>query len=133
MWGELLSVFLVFFVTFLLFPGVAIVKTVYRGELGSGSAYLGSGGWWGVVLLAVFNVFDTVGRFLPAYPNLVPVSRAGLLPATLARFVFVPLLVGCVKGWPGMGDITTLFAMMFFAMTNGCFASREFAWQLPEG
>jgi equilibrative nucleoside transporter 1/2/3 len=130
MWKELASVFLVFFVTFLLFPGVMLDKTPYRGQLGDGSAYLGAGKqeWWGIVLFAIFNVFDTLGRFLPAYPALVPLPKAALLPCTLARLLFVPLFVGCVQSWAAwMGDVTVIIAVVLFAVTNGCLASRACA------
>ena len=123
-WRELLSVFLVFFMTFLLFPNVIIRKPTYRNQLGGGGAYLGTLGWWSTVLLALFNVFDTVGRFLPAYPALVPIPKLALLPCTLARCLVVPVIVGCVRQWAQwMGDLTVACTVVVFALTNGCFAS----------
>ena len=127
-WKELASVFLVFFVTFLLFPNVIVRKPVYRHELGAGSEYLASDGWWPTVLLALFNVADTVGRSLPAYPALVPIPRAALLPCTLARLLVVPVIVGCVRQWAGwLGDLAVLLTLTVFAVSNGLLASREWA------
>ena len=118
--------FLVFFVTFLLFPNVIVRKPVYRHQLGAGSEYLASDGWWPTVLLALFNVADTVGRSLPAYPALVPIPRAMLLPCTLARLLVVPVIVGCVRQWAGwLGDLAVLLTLTVFAVSNGLLASRE--------
>ena len=133
-WKELASVFLVFFVTFLLFPNVIVRKPVYRHQLGAGSEYLASDGWWPTVLLALFNVADTVGRSLPAYPALVPIPRAMLLPCTLARLLVVPVIVGCVRQWAGwLGDLAVLLTLTVFAVSNGLLASREWAAAAGEG
>ena len=122
------ALFLTFFVTFLLFPGVLIDRIPYRGGLGSRAGFLGTPklGWWGVVLLAVFNVFDTVGRSAAGLPALTALSAPALVGAVVARGAFVVLMLGCALAWRGFGDGATLALDAGFALTNGLFASLAF-------
>ena len=87
---------------------------------------LGGGGWWPIVLLAVFNLFDTLGRSVPAVPALQYVPAAALPAAVAARAAFTVLLVGCARRWPGFGDAAALAAAAAFALTNGHYASVAF-------
>ena len=61
------SVFLVFVVTFVVFPGIAPFEIAFKNSLGSLSL---SDKWWQLTLLTVFNVFDTAGRMAPALGQL---------------------------------------------------------------
>ncbi len=125
----ILALFLVFFVTFLLFPTVLLDRIPYRGGFGSRAGFLGTPrvGWWSVVLLAVFNTFDTVGRSLAGARAFSAVSSAALLVLVVARTAFIALLLGCALGWgPAFGDATTAVMGAAFALTNGLFASLAF-------
>lgn len=113
------AVWLVFVVTFTVFPGVAPFSVPFRHGLGSLTM---NNDWWGIVLLTVFNVFDTVGRFLPSQAILL--RGRGVLLAAAVRALTIPAFIGAAAGWAAwMGDAYTLALMAVFATTNGYFAS----------
>jgi len=115
-WPQALALFLVFFMTFLVFPGLTIAIP-FHGT----SAALAAPGNWGIGLLAVFNTFDTVGRFLPG--RVLCLSPGWLLPTSLLRFALVPLFVACVRGWalPALfgADAFSVALVAVFAVGNG--------------
>lgn len=114
------SVFLVFFVTFLVFPSVAPFGIDFKGS-GLGKLSLSSD-WWATILLLVFNVCDTCGRILPAFVALL--KGKGLLLATVLRSGLIIILVGCARSWSsGFNDLTALLIFILFSFTNGYFAS----------
>ena len=120
-WVDSAAVFAVFFLSFVVFPSTAPYKLPYRGGLGL-HFFDGHSDRWQLTLLLVFNVFDTLGRFLP---GVVPSPLRGrtLLAASLARVALVVLFAGCALGWPGLGDVAALVIMVVFALTNGWLAS----------
>lgn len=121
-WVEALSVFTVFFVTFLGFPSLAPSQVTYTGLFGKkifGQADTTM--WWPTLLYLVFNVFDTCGRYLPGL--VIAVRRRSLLVTTLFRFAVIPVFYGCAKGWHGFNDLVALLVMAAFAVTNGYLAS----------
>lgn len=127
-WPALAAIFFVFCMTFCVFPGLENAIE-YKGQLGGSASAIFNGqtnGRWGVVLLAVFNTFDTVGRFLPG--RIICLSRSSLLPVTLLRFAFVPLFYVCAAGIsPSIfGDIFALSLVAIFALSNGYVASLVF-------
>ena len=63
-----LTVFLVFTMTFIMFPGIAPFEFTFQ-HSGLGPLSL-SDTWWQLTLLTVFNVFDTAGRMAPAIGQL---------------------------------------------------------------
>ena len=129
-WPSALGIFLVFVMTFICFPGL-MNAIPYRNGLGPGAGpVLGSSGRWAVALLAVFNTFDTIGRFLPGRVMLLRASW--LLPASIARFALVPLFVACARGWaPAFGDVFALLLLAVFGVTNGYVASCVFMLTPP--
>jgi hypothetical protein len=119
---------MVFMLSFLVFPGVAPYGLTFKHTLGGlsfpGATQQDQDDWWATILLLVFNLCDTAGRTLPAF--FIAFKGYGLLAATLARSVFVVLLVGCANSWaPGLNDVAALLIMVFFAVTNGYFASMS--------
>jgi hypothetical protein len=104
---------------------VLLSKIPYRGGLGPAGSYLSSSGWWSIVLLAVFNTFDTVGRTLPSLRALAAFApHRMLLACTLARFAFLPFFLAIAGGWaPWLGDVAAVLGTVAFAVTNGFFAS----------
>lgn len=120
-WPMAASVFSVFFMTFLVFPGVAPASVDFKGTFGS--LQIGND-WWNAILLLVFNVADTIGRGLPAKVQLL--KGYPLLFATFFRYGIVPLFLGCARSWsPFFGDATVLVVMAIFAITNGYFSSMS--------
>lgn len=115
------SVFVVFFLTFVVFPSTAPYRLHYKGGLRL-ALLDGHDDRWQLALLLLFNLGDTVGRFLPGVVR-APLRGTGLLAATLARVALVVLFVGCARDWAGLGDAVALAVMAAFALTNGWLAS----------
>lgn len=112
-----------------LFPSVLTQKIEYRGDFGSNFSWLGKNGWWGVILLAVFNVFDTVGRYAAgtAWANKFGSPRNLLFLVTLRLlFVAVFLLFALKFGGPFSGDAVFLAVAALFSVSNGFTASLAF-------
>ena len=97
------------------------------------NAALAATGNWGIGLLAVFNTFDTVGRFLPG--RILCLRPGWLLPAALLRFALVPLFVACVRGWAPAAlfgsDVFSVALVAVFAVGNGYSASSVFMLTPP--
>lgn len=114
-----IAVFVVFFITFVVFPSVAPFSIAFKGSLGAISL---SDSWWSTILLLIFNIFDTIGRTLPAWYAALKGKK--LLAAACARAAIAVLFLGCARDWsPGLNDVVALLAMMAFAFTNGYFSS----------
>lgn len=63
------------------------------------------------MLLTLFNVMDTVGRFLPGRFELC--RRGSLLALAASRLATVPLFLGCAYHWaPGMSDALAFITMV---------------------
>jgi hypothetical protein len=78
-WLEGASAFLVFALTFMMFPAIAPFHINYIGDVSHGFTTQ----WWQLVLLTAFNVFDTFGRVLPG--RLVMCRRVPLLVSTIPQ------------------------------------------------
>ncbi len=130
-WPMAIGVFMVFFGTFILFPGV-MDQIPYKGDSPSGMNFpvLATAGWWNTIMLALFNVFDTVGRTLPARIQCLPAWA--LLPFAVLRLGLIPLFLGCAHSWTsGFSDIAAVLFMIVFATTNGYTASLCFMYAPP--
>ena len=107
----------------------------YRGGLGAGSGYLSGGGaWWSIVLLAIFNAFDTVGRTLPSWPAAAGVvPERALLGVVASRLLFLPFFLGIEHAWaPWLGDVAAVLGTVLFALSNGFLASLA-VMRAPQG
>jgi equilibrative nucleoside transporter 1/2/3 len=102
-----------FWITLSLFPGVTSLMT-------SSSASLNATGWFVVILVALFNLGDLLGRSLPNFEfftsRLRNMRAQGVM--ALSRLVFVPLFVLCIR--PRVFGDAPAYAIMFvFAVGNG--------------
>ncbi|MFS8021032.1 putative equilibrative nucleoside transporter [Helianthus anomalus] len=88
-----MDMFLIYLLTLSIFPGFLSEDT--------GSHSLGS--WYAVVLIAMFNVWDLVGRYIPLLEGAKLESRKGLVIAVFARFLLIPAFYFTAKyadqGW----------------------------------
>ncbi|KAG6484423.1 hypothetical protein ZIOFF_052938 [Zingiber officinale] len=88
-----LDLFLIYVLTLSIFPGFLAEDT--------GSHSLGS--WYTLVLIAMYNVWDLVGRYVPLMKPIKLVSRKSLMFASLSRFLFIPAFYFTAKhgdqGW----------------------------------
>ncbi|XP_062188726.1 equilibrative nucleotide transporter 3-like [Phragmites australis] len=74
------DIYLIYVLTLSIFPGFLSEDT--------GSHSLGT--WYALVLIAMYNVWDLIGRYLPLIPCITLTSRKGMTCAILARFLFIP-------------------------------------------
>ncbi|XP_022886885.1 equilibrative nucleotide transporter 3-like [Olea europaea var. sylvestris] len=101
-----LDLYLIYVLTLSIFPGFLYENT--------GSHHLGS--WYSIVLIAVYNVWDLISRYIPLIERVKIVSRKGLVIACLSRFLLVPAFYFTAKyadqGW-------MIFLVSFLGLTNG--------------
>ncbi|KAL0012630.1 hypothetical protein SO802_007738 [Lithocarpus litseifolius] len=87
------GLFLIYVLTLSIFPGFLYENTGTHG--------LGS--WYSPVLVAMYNVWDLISRYIPLIKSLKLESRKGLMIAILSRFLFIPAFYFCAKygdkGW----------------------------------
>ncbi|XP_077243321.1 equilibrative nucleotide transporter 3-like [Tasmannia lanceolata] len=100
------DLYLIYVVTLSILPGFLSEDT--------GSHSLGS--WYVLVLIAMYNVFDLISRYIPLIPSLKIVSRKGLMFAILSRFLLIPAFYFTAKygdqGW-------MIMLTSFLGLTNG--------------
>ncbi|KAJ8761718.1 hypothetical protein K2173_004527 [Erythroxylum novogranatense] len=101
-----ISLYLIYVLTLSIFPGFLYENT--------GEHKLG--GWYAVVLIAMYNVWDLISRYIPVAERVKLKSRKGLIIATLSRFLLVPAFYFTAKygdqGW-------MLMLTSFLGLTNG--------------
>ncbi|KAL5793915.1 hypothetical protein ACOSP7_002509 [Xanthoceras sorbifolium] len=101
-----IDMFLIYVLTLSIFPGFLSEDT--------GSHSLGT--WYALVLIAMYNVWDLIGRYIPLIKFLKLESRKGLTVAVLSRFLLVPAFYFTAKygdqGW-------MIMLTSFLGLTNG--------------
>lgn len=101
-----LDMFLIFALTLSIFPGFLSEDT--------GSHSLGA--WYALVLIAMYNVWDLIGRYIPLIKCMKLESRKVLTIAILSRFLLVPAFYFTAKygdqGW-------MIMLTSFLGLTNG--------------
>ena len=127
MWSSVrsmsIAVFLVFWATLALFPGITsqLESTDPVLNLNSKTNPQGTG-WFSIIMVCVFDLGDLIGRWLPNRPSAVIVGPRGVLIGSVLRFVFFPLFVLHLKRYI-VGDVWAYAIMFFFSLTNGYFAT----------
>ncbi|CAE5966718.1 unnamed protein product [Arabidopsis arenosa] len=100
------TLFSVYVLTFSIFPGFLSEDT--------GNHSLGD--WYALVLIAVFNVSDLVGRYVPVVKKLKMKSRRGLLITSLGRLLLIPAFnIAGIYGSQGW----MIFLMSVLGLSNG--------------
>ncbi|KAK6133402.1 hypothetical protein DH2020_032866 [Rehmannia glutinosa] len=101
-----LDLYLIYVLTLSIFPGFLYENT--------GTHHLGS--WYAVVLIAMYNVWDLIARYIPLIECIRLESRKGLMIASLVRFLFIPCFYFTAKygdqGW-------MIMLISFLGLTNG--------------
>ena len=111
---EAIIVFMTFVITFLVFPAVAMSQTLpftnkFKPNVQSD--------WNAALLSTIFNLFDTVGRFLPIFATFFPKNKLYLLLSL--RYIFV-IFFACVSlfgKWASSWFM--ILNMSLFSFTNG--------------
>ncbi|KAK8953457.1 Equilibrative nucleotide transporter 3 [Platanthera guangdongensis] len=102
-----LDLFLIYVLTLSIFPGFLSEDT--------GIHSLGS--WYALVLIAMYNVLDLIGRYTPMIKWLRIESRRGLMIAIISRFLFVPAFYFTANYGGGQGWM--IFLTSLLGLTNG--------------
>ncbi|XP_024987999.1 equilibrative nucleotide transporter 3-like [Cynara cardunculus var. scolymus] len=101
-----LDLFLIYVLTLSIFPGFLYENT--------GKHHLGS--WYPLVLIAMYNIWDLISRYIPLVEFLKMESRKGLMIAILSRFLFIPAFYFTAKygdeGW-------MIMLISLLGLTNG--------------
>ncbi|KAK7302678.1 hypothetical protein RJT34_13571 [Clitoria ternatea] len=100
------DLFLIYVLTLSIFPGFLYENT--------GSHQLGA--WYALVLIAMYNIWDLISRYIPHIKCLKLESRKGLLIAILSRFLLIPAFYYTEK-WGDQGWMILLVS--FLGLTNG--------------
>ncbi|KAK2650951.1 hypothetical protein Ddye_018440 [Dipteronia dyeriana] len=101
-----IDMFLIYVLTLSIFPGFLSEDT--------GSHSLGT--WYALVLIAIYNVGDLIGRYIPLVKFLKLESRKGLMVVVLSRFLFIPAFYFTAK-YGGQGWMIMLTLVL--GLTNG--------------
>lgn len=83
----------------------------------SRSHSLNDSGWFQVIIISLFLVFDFVGRSLPAV--YIAFNAKNIWIPTVARLLFFPLFILCVKPALIKFDYAAYAIMTLFALSNG--------------
>nr|AFN53707.1 hypothetical protein [Linum usitatissimum] len=101
-----LDLYLIHVLTLSIFPGV-IAEDTAKHQLGS---------WYTLVLIAMYNALDLVGRYIPLIECLNLKSRSWLMITILSGFLLVPVFYFTAK----YGDQgCMIFLTSFLGLTNG--------------
>lgn len=113
-WPYMISIACTYLVTLSLFPGVEseMINCQWRE-------------WLPIVLMALFNIFDVVGKVvaLAAHQTLSPVK---LMLGSLLRLIYVPLMLLCIlpKASPLLSNTFWQFCLSStLGLSNGYFGS----------
>lgn len=101
-----LDLFLIYVLTLSIFPGF-LYENTGKHDLGE---------WYALVLIAMYNVWDLVGRYTPLIGFLNIESRKGLMIAVLSRFLFIPAFYFTAK-YADQGWMIMLCSLL--GLTNG--------------
>ncbi|XP_042654226.1 equilibrative nucleoside transporter 4 isoform X2 [Tyto alba] len=112
-WAYMLSIAMTYFITLCLFPGLE--SEIHNCTLGE---------WLPILIMAIFNLSDFVGKILAALPY--DWRGTHLLIYSCLRVVFIPLFIMCVypNGRPTFGHPAwpCIFSLLM-GITNGYFGS----------
>jgi len=115
LWPDALSVFLVFVVTLMIFPGFTVSIPNYDPKLGPKE--LGPNSTLPTVNIAIFQLLDFVGRTLPRWFVIIP--KRFLLVPTLFRFAFIPLWMMMNYMSIFQSNIYTYIFNILMSLSNG--------------
>ncbi|KMZ58861.1 Equilibrative nucleoside transporter 1 [Zostera marina] len=106
------GIFMIYLVTLSIFPGY-ITEDVY-------SDYLKD--WYPIILITAYNVFDLIGKVLPA---VYPIDNENVaVGASVGRLLFFPLYLGCIHGPEFFrSEIPVTFLTCLLGLTNGYFTT----------
>jgi len=119
-----LDILLIYILTLSIFPGFLAEDT--------GSHSLGT--WYALVLIAMYNLCDFLGRYIPLIESLKLTSRKKIMVAVLSRFCLIPAFYFTAKygdqGW--MIFITSILGLTNGYLTICVFTAAPTGYKGPE-
>ncbi|KDP24206.1 hypothetical protein JCGZ_25863 [Jatropha curcas] len=101
-----------------MFSIYVLTLSIFPGFLSEDTGSHSLGAWYALVLIAMFNLWDLIGRNIPLVKSLKLESRKGLMIAILSRFLLIPAFYFTAKnadqGW-------MIMLTSFLGLTNGYF------------
>ncbi|KAI3875890.1 hypothetical protein MKX03_037743 [Papaver bracteatum] len=120
--------------TIIAFLVSVLTYSIFPGFLAEDTGKHGLGTWYALVLLAMFNALDLLGRYIPMVESLKLESRRGLMIATVSRFALVPAFYFTAKygdqGW--MILLTSLLGLSHGYLTVCYFIVAPQGYKGPE-
>ncbi|XP_068668618.1 equilibrative nucleotide transporter 3-like [Aristolochia californica] len=111
-----------------------LTLSIVPGFLSEDTGLHGLGTWYAIVLIAMYNVLDLVGRYTPLINCLRITSRKGLMLSIIARFLFIPAFYFTAKygdqGW--MILLTSLLGLTNGHLTVCVFTIAPKGYKGPE-
>lgn len=96
----------------------ALTLSIFPGFLSEDTGKHSLGTWYALVLIAMYNVWDLIGRYIPLVKVLKLESRKTLTVAIFSRILFVPAFYFTARygnqGW-------MILLTSFLGLTNGYF------------
>lgn len=114
-WNYCFCVFLVFFATMSVFPGItSIIPTSFPNSFMKD--------WFGIIITTLFTLFDFVGRTLPGWYVLDCKKQLPFI--VISRLLFIVLFMMCLHPvWWLHHDAFPFGLMVLMAFTNGYFST----------
>lgn len=111
-----------------------LTLSIFPGFLSEDTGTHSLGGWYALVLIAMYNVCDLIGRYIPLLKFLKLESRKGLMIAILSRFLLVPAFYFTAKygdqGWMIM--LTSILGLTNGYLTVCVLTSAPKGYKGPE-
>ncbi|KAL8088139.1 equilibrative nucleotide transporter 3-like isoform X2 [Apium graveolens] len=101
-----IGLFLIYVLTLSVFPGF-LSEDIGKHSLGE---------WYALVLIATYNVWDLIGRYVPLLKFVRLKSRKGLMIVILSRFLLIPAFYFTAKYG---GQAWMILLTSFLGLTNG--------------
>uniref|UniRef100_A0A6B2L5F1 Equilibrative nucleoside transporter 1 n=1 Tax=Arcella intermedia TaxID=1963864 RepID=A0A6B2L5F1_9EUKA len=118
--GPIISVFFTYVVTLSLFPG--LVSMIPSDD------FLSQESWFPIFLIALYNIFDFVGKMAPTVPLLDKIPITAVYIMTILRIFFYPVMLFCVKPRLIVTPIVPILATSLLALSNGLITSLLFVY-----
>ncbi|XP_075478498.1 equilibrative nucleotide transporter 3-like [Primulina tabacum] len=112
----------------------ALTLSIFPGFLSEDTGSHSLGGWYALVLVAMYNVWDLIGRYVPLIERIKLKSRKGLVMAVVARFLLIPAFYFTAKygdqGWMIM--LTSILGLSNGYLTVCVLTSAPEGYKGPE-
>lgn len=126
-WPSVITIFLCYLCTFLVFPSLVASLQYHAAPLG-GEPFLADSAKWTLLLFSAYAVADVAGRVAANYATSY-VTAAALLTYAAARFATVVVLVGSLRSFAGLtSDVASMLGVVALAFSMGHCTALAMMW-----